>query len=280
VQIGNPGDVGTAHIQDIRFTIGQRLPGAILLQVHLAGSSPGAVSISNSLLTIGGLPDTEISCSSNSAPCRAAYLGLHLASTSSAYIDNFWAWVADHASDGSSGGVHMAAKGGVLIEATKGTWLAGLGAEHFWLYQVAFNSARNVFVSLLQSESNYQQGNGADTQLPGPYTSASLTSSDPDFSWCSADGKGGSCYKSVAQWFSKNQSGGIREYAAGSWNFEQFGGDQDYMNVMASVPSDSDFYGLTAHDTTKVMRLPDGSSFGDSQHYGGSWGNLVADYSP
>jgi hypothetical protein len=283
VQIGTPGSTGTAHIQDIRFTLGQRLPGAIILQVHLAGSSPGDVSISNSLITVGGLPDTEISCASSSSPCQAAYFALHLASTSSAYIDNVWAWVADHASDGSGSGVHIAAKGGVLVEATKGTWLAGLGAEHFWLYQVAYNSARNVFVSLLQSETNYQQGeDGNGNQIPprppAPY-SGSLTASDPDFSWCAADGRGPTCYKSIAQYFSRNQSGNIRSYASGSWNFDIFGGIQDYMNVMASVPSGSKFYGLTAHDTEEVMRLPDGSDFGDGSEYGGSWGNLVAEYS-
>lgn len=33
VKVGNSGDVGTADIQDMRFTVGQALPGAIILQV-------------------------------------------------------------------------------------------------------------------------------------------------------------------------------------------------------------------------------------------------------
>jgi hypothetical protein len=280
VQIGTPGTTGTAHIQDIRFTVGQRLPGAIIVQVHLAGRSPGDVSISNSLITIGGLRSTEIDCSDASAPCRAAYLGMHLASTSSAYIDNVWVWVADHASDPNphNQGFHIAAKGGVLIEATKGTWLSGLGSEHFWLYQLAYNSAQNVFVSLFQSETNYDQGQSTNIQLPNPFTSRSLVDSDPDFSWCAADGKGATCYKSVAQWFSKNQSGNIRSYASASWNF--YGGDQDYMNVVASTPSNSNFYGLTAHMTTRLLRLADGSSTGGPKNFSGSWQLLAAQWSP
>ncbi|KAF1818258.1 glycoside hydrolase family 55 protein [Dissoconium aciculare CBS 342.82] len=280
VQIGTPGSSGTAHIQDIRFTVGQQLPGAIILQVNLAGSKPGDVSISNSLITVGGLPDTEINCG-NAASCQAAYLGLHLSSSSSAYIDNMWVWVADHPSDGSGNDIHIAAKGGVLVEATKGTWLAGLGAEHFWLYQVSYNRAANVFISLLQSETNYQQGQDSNgnqirPRPAAPYANA-LTASDPDFSWCG--NRGPTCYKSVAQYFSKNKSSAIYSYAAGSWNFDIFGGTQDFMNVMSSVPDASKFYGLTAHNTQLVMRLPDGSSFGDADHYGGSWGNLVAAYS-
>jgi hypothetical protein len=284
VQIGTPGSTGTAHIQDIRFTVGQRLPGAIIVQVNLAGASPGDVSISNSPITIGGLRSTEIDCPADSQACRAAYLGLHLTSSSSAYIDNVWAWVADHPSDPqrdpSEQGVHMAVKGGVLVEATKGTWLVGIGSEHFWLYQLAYNSAQNVFVSLFQSETNYQQGNNANTQPPSPYTSRSLVDSDPDFSWCAADGKGEPCYKSIAQWFPKNQSGNIRSYASASWNFPQYG-DQDYMNVVASTPSNSHFYGLTAGpDVTRLLRLADGSSTGGPNHFSGSWQLLAAEWSP
>ncbi len=51
---------------------------------------------------------------------------------------------------------------------------------------------------------------------------------------------------------------------------------------MAVEPTNSHFYGLCSGGTNPVqdvMRLPDGSTFGDgSQGYGGSWGNLVAEY--
>ena len=270
VRIGEPGQVGTAHIQDVRFTVGQQLPGAIILQVNLAGDKPGDVSIHNSLITVGGTRDTEVNCG-DSATCQGAYIGMHLTNKSSAYIDNVWVWVADHPSDGSSGGTDISAKGGVLIEATKGTWLLGLGSEHFWLYNVAWNHASNVFMSFLQSESNYKQGISGE----GPPSPWPATDSDPSFSWCDGPGP---CAMTVGQYF--NGGSDISSYGSGSWNIA--GGTQQVMNVMAVEPTNSHFYGLCSGGTNPVqdvMRLPDGSTFGDgSQGYGGSWGNLVAEY--
>ena len=128
VKVGNSGDVGTCDIQDMRFTVGQALPGAIILQVNMAGNSPGDVAIHNSLITVGGTRDSEINCNSEAdANCRSAYLGVHLTQGSSAYIDNFWNWLADHRSDDSSGYPYSAGKGGILVESTKATWLVGVG---------------------------------------------------------------------------------------------------------------------------------------------------------
>lgn len=271
VEVGKPGDVGTADIQDMRFTVGEMLPGAIVLQVNMAGNNPADVAIHNSLITVGGTRDTELSCTSESS-CRGAYNGLHLTSTSSAYIDNFWSWLADHGSDNSGLNCDIAAKGGVLIEATKGTWLAGLGSEHWWLYQMNFNGASNVFYSFFQSETNYHQGTAGTVTPPAPFTPVA---SDPDFSWCTDSSA--ACPMGVAQYFLGGSS--IYGYAAGSWNF--FGGDQGNMNVINTSPSDLHLYGLTDHVTTDIMRLPDGTRFGNgaSDGFGGSWGTLVAEYS-
>ncbi|KAJ2976415.1 hypothetical protein NQ176_g4964 [Zarea fungicola] len=124
VQIGStPGQKGIAHIQDIRFTVNEPLAGAILLRVNMAGNQPGDVAVFNSLNTIGGTRDTSVNCGSESN-CKAAYLGIHLAAGSSAYIDNFWSWVADHSVDNSNKGIRAAVKGGVLVESTAGTWLS------------------------------------------------------------------------------------------------------------------------------------------------------------
>lgn len=68
------------------------------------------------------------------------------------------------------------------------------------------------------------------------------------------------------------------QYAAGSWNFD--GGDQASMNVINKSPSGLHLYGLTDHGAHYIMRLPDGTRFGDgsNDHFGGSWGTLVAKY--
>ena len=89
----------------------------------------------------------------------------------------------------------------MLVEATKGTWLLGIGsgtictlrhlrivhliisAEHNTLYQANFQSAQNVFLGFQQSETAYWQGSGQATIAPDPWGPVAL-SSDPDFSWC------------------------------------------------------------------------------------------------
>jgi hypothetical protein len=282
VQVGNAGETGIAQIQDMRFTVGEQLPGAIILQFNMAGSQPGDVSIHNSLITVGGTRDTEIDCSSESQ-CKAAYIGLHLAKTSSTYVDNFWSWVADHASDNSTSGTRSAAKGGVLVEATAGTWFNGLGSEHWWLYTLNLQKASSVFISLLQTETNYFQGAVTNATLPGPFTP---TAEDPDFSWCAPRNSSWNttseawCHMAPAQYI----DGGcdIYSYASGDWWFTGLetgnDGSQEFMNVMVSKPEDSYWFGLTAHGAQELMRLPNGTQFGDTQNYGGSWGSLCAEF--
>ncbi|KAL6871620.1 family 55 glycoside hydrolase [Trichoderma longibrachiatum] len=274
VQIGaTPGQKGVAHVQDIRFTVNEALPGAILLRINMAGNNPGDVAVFNSLNTIGGTRDTSISCNSESN-CRAAYLGLHLAAGSSAYIDNFWSWVADHATDQSGKGTRTAVKGGVLVEATAGTWLTGLGSEHNWLYQLSFHNAANVFISLFQSETNYNQGNNG---APLPGTPFDATSIDPNFSWCS--GGDTVCRMGLAQYYTGSNSN-IFHYAAGSWNFIGLTKvNQGLMNFIQSTISNAHLYGFTSGPNTgETMRLPNGVEFGNGGNdgYGGSWGTLIA----
>ncbi|KAM3508490.1 hypothetical protein MY10362_001148 [Beauveria mimosiformis] len=275
VQIGStPGQKGTARVQDIRFTVHEALAGAILLRINMAGNSPGDVAVFNSLNTIGGTRDTDIDCSDESN-CKAAYLGVHLAAGSSAYIDNFWSWVADHSVDDSGKGIRAAVKGGVLVESTVGTWLAGFGSEHYWLYQASYHNAANVFVGMFQSETNYNQATHGAPLNPQPF---STTSSDPDFSWCG--GGDSTCRMSLGQFYSGSNKA-VYHYAAGSWNFKSLTGiDQGIMNVIRDIVSDAHLHGFTTGpNVKKIMRLPNGNQFGNGGNdgYGGSWETLVAD---
>lgn len=300
VQIGNSGDVGTVDIQNMRFDVGEQLPGAIIVQVNMAGNNPGDVAIHNSLVTVGGTRDSTINCG-NEGSCKGAYIGLHLTESSSAYIDNVWCWLADHQTDNDDGmsqggNTRIAAKAGVLVEATKATWLVGLGefsacvrhcsreysanstigSEHWWLAQLEFNNAANVLLTFFQSETNYHQGSQLSTSAPpSPFTA---TGADPNFSWCNGNAE---CEMGPAMYF--NGGSDIVSYAAGSWNF--FGGFQTAMNVINQNPDNLRLYGMCDHiqqsDGGKyVMRLADGTMFGDgsSDGYGGSWGSLVAKY--
>ena len=271
VQIGAPGAFGTAVVQDMRFTVGQALPGAIILQINMAGFNPGDVAVFNSLITVGGTRDTELSCTSE-AQCRGALIGLHLSSTSSAYVENFWSWTADHTVDNSGTQTRIAAKIGVLVEATKGTWLVGLASEHWWLVNLSYHTAQNVFNSLFQSETNYFQGPTAPVQPPAPFQA---TNNAPSFVWCVNDSNP-NCHMSVAQYF--DGGGNLYQYGAASWNF--FAGDQETMNVVAKQPTKLRAYGLCDHQATYIMQLANGTKFGSSSAdgYSGSWGTLVAAY--
>lgn len=218
VAVGSGGDVGTAHIQDMRFTVSDVLPGAIVLQFNMAGSAPGDVALWNSLVTVGGTRGAQGltgACGDARAQCRGAFLGLHLAPTSSAYVENVWNWVADHTTEDFSGGSNIAGKGGALVESTRGTWLHGLGSEHWWLYQLNLRGARNVLVSMLQSETNYDQGDNALQVPPAPWVADVAGWGDPDFSWCGGGDK--RCRMGFANYIQGGAD--IYTYASASWAF-------------------------------------------------------------
>lgn len=217
VAVGNPGDVGTAQIQDMRFTVSDVLPGAIIVQFNIAGSSPGDVALWNSLITVGGTLGASAlanACGSASNECQAAFLGLHFTSDSSVYVENVWNWVADHFTEGT-GGCNIAAKGGALVESTKGTWLHALGSEHWWLYQLNLRNAQNVMVSLLQSETNYDQGDNTQQTPPAPWVADVTNWGDPDFSWCG--GGDTRCRMGFANYIQGGSN--IYTYASASWAF-------------------------------------------------------------
>ena len=60
VQVGNPGDVGVAQFTDMLFTVADVLQGAKLLEVNMAGGSPGDVGFWNTHFRVGGEFPTHI----------------------------------------------------------------------------------------------------------------------------------------------------------------------------------------------------------------------------
>ncbi|KAI2601954.1 glycoside hydrolase family 55 protein [Hypoxylon sp. NC1633] len=304
VSVGNPGDVGIAQIQDMRFTVSDVLPGAIIVQFNMAGSSPGNVALWNSLITVGGTLGASAladACGSASNECKAAFLGMHFTPSSSVYVENVWNWVADHFTEGS-GGCNIAAKGGALVESTKGTWLHGLGSEHWWLYQLNLRNAKYVMVSMLQSETNYDQGDNTKQTAPAPWVANTANWGDPDFSWCS--GGDNRCRMGLANYIQGGSD--IYTYASASWAFfsgpgyqgcsgdcqsefkkvefsppdEQLIAEIDYMHWIAQTPSNLKAYGLCSKSTWAAVHLADGSNIVTSPDFTGSWGSLVGRYTP
>ncbi|KAL2807684.1 pectin lyase fold/virulence factor [Aspergillus granulosus] len=186
VKFGYPGDVGVAQVSDMVFTVGDILPGCKIVEVNIAGATPGDVGFWNTHIRIGGAAGSRVEsqCTTSPDQCKAAWAALHLTSTSSAYIENMWGWTADHDLDGTNPQTISTGRG-LLVEATAATWLVGTGFEHHTLYQYNFDAAHNVLSTMQQSETPYWQGPG-NLLAPAPWQD-NVAPTDPDFSQCAAD---------------------------------------------------------------------------------------------
>lgn len=200
----------------MRFTVADIAPGAIIVQVNMAGSHPGDVGFWNSHVTVGGAADSNVNfaCSQpNTANCLAAFAMVHLTSSSSAYIDNMWGWTADHSLE-RGGPQNIAVGRGILVESTKASWLTGTGFEHNSLYNYNLHNAVNVYAGLQQTETAYWQGAGSQQNAPSPWTALSLYG-DPDFSWCAGGDQ--SCRMGLAQ--NIDAGSNLYLYGAAFWTF-------------------------------------------------------------
>ncbi|KAI5304728.1 hypothetical protein KEM56_006052 [Ascosphaera pollenicola] len=279
VRVGKANDVGIAKISDMHFTVGEICPGAIIVQVNAAGNNPADVGIWNSMITVGGTKGAEdigTNCNDVNNECKAAYNGLHLSSSSSAYVENTWVWVADHQSenyqDGSKNNVRIAGKAGVRVEATKGTWLYGLGSEHWWFYSLGLINSQNVAIALLQAETNYDQGEGAggNTQAPNPWT-ANTAEGDPTFSTCKSD----TCRVGYAAWITGGSD--IFLYGEGGYKFDA---KQKYMNWIDSMPDNLQLFGIATHGSDDIIRLSKGNII-SNDGFAGPWNaGLLGRYGP
>ncbi|KAB8349588.1 hypothetical protein FH972_023612 [Carpinus fangiana] len=288
VRVGDEGSSGVAHIQDMRFTVGEVLPGAIIVQINMAGA-PGDVAIWNSEITIGGDAASSVTTQCNqqdTTECKAAFLGLHLSASSSAYIDNVWVWTADHDVDSTpDAGLQIISTGrGVLVEATKGTWLVGIGSEHHWLYNLNYVRAENVYSALQQTESPYMQGAGAVLTLPAPWDEVNADYGDLDWSWC--DGGDQRCRTNVAQNFEGGKD--LFVYGGANWAFfdGEWNGDygascdgncQTNMNRVGADPTNLQAYSMNVKSADNVF-LDSKNTDTSTQTYGGSWGGIIDAY--
>lgn len=75
----------------MRFTVADITPGAIIVQVNIAGSHLGDVAFWNSHVIVSGAADSNVNVACrqpNTADCLAAFAMVHLTTSSSTYIDN------------------------------------------------------------------------------------------------------------------------------------------------------------------------------------------------
>ncbi|KAH6876298.1 pectate lyase superfamily protein-domain-containing protein [Alternaria rosae] len=203
IQIGKPDEVGLAELSDMLFTVSDVLPGAILVEVNMRGSIQGDMSFHNTHYRIVGAADsrTETACESETQPCKAAFLVMHLRKTSSAYIENSWLWTADHDLDGANP-TSVGTGRGMFVEATTATWLVGTSSEHHTLYGYTLHNAQNVMASLMQA--------------PYPWT-PNATWYDPTFEGCS--GNISQCYMSWSVRIPGPDTRSLALYGMGFWVF-------------------------------------------------------------
>ncbi|KAK0622666.1 glycoside hydrolase family 55 protein [Immersiella caudata] len=197
IQVGKPGEIGTAQLSDFILTVADILPGAVLIEVNMKGPKPGDVGFFNTHFRIGGARGSKLHgrCrSKRPADCLAARLMVHLREGSSSYWENSWGWTADHDLD-------LAVDG-------------ELGLEHNVLYQMNIHNARNVFVGLQQGETPYWQGPENTLLAPEPWGKY-LIKSDPDFAWCSPEDE--MCRMGLYQVITNSSD--INIYSSGFWNF-------------------------------------------------------------
>jgi glucan 1,3-beta-glucosidase len=95
------GEVGNVELQDLLFTSVGATAGLIVVQWNMGADGQGTAAMWDCHYRIGGATGTDLQVSqcpagSVSDACMAATLLLHLKPTASAYLENVWAWVADH----------------------------------------------------------------------------------------------------------------------------------------------------------------------------------------
>ncbi|KAI0339777.1 glucan 1,3-beta-glucosidase [Trametopsis cervina] len=165
VQAGTAGSSGVLEISDIIFTTRAPAAGAIILEwnVHDPAGQQAAAGTWDTHLIIGAQSGLQVSqCPTSGAGgnnCFADFLGLHLTSGSSAYLEGMWVWLADHDLDSpGSPQISLWSGRGVLSESQGPVWLIGTG-EHHIEYQYYLKGAKNHYIGLAQTETPYFQPN-------------------------------------------------------------------------------------------------------------------------
>ncbi|EIW85955.1 glycoside hydrolase family 55 protein [Coniophora puteana RWD-64-598 SS2] len=214
VQIGSAGDTGVLEITDMLFSTKGPAPGAIMVEwnVHDPSGQQGAAGMWDTHMRFGGATGTNLAnpqCpqASRNAACQASYLGLHLTSGSSAYIEGTWVWTADHDLDTTnSANVTVFSGRGILSESQGPVWLIGTSSEHAALYQYNLVGAKNHWIGFAQTETPYYQPQPA---APAPFSVNSALSDPTTF--------GGS--SNMAWGMNIQGSSGITIFGGGFYSF-------------------------------------------------------------
>lgn len=275
-QVGEKGDVGNIEMQDLMFeTLGPQ-PGAILMEFNVAGETAGSAGLFDVHFRIGGSAGTNLQSDTckktpkvDTKPvdeCVGAFMLVHVTSEASIYMENTWLWVSDHELDLSDHSqINIYNGRGILIESTKGCWLWGTSSEHNVLYNYQLTKASNVYMSLIQTETAYFQGN-PDATVPFTVNSDFY---DPDFSTsCTGDST-----KCARTWGVRAvDSSDIFIYGAGLYSFfnnydQVCVGENNCQDNMVSIESSTlHLYGLATKASVNMVTVDGASAALDSDN--------------
>ncbi|KAF7359302.1 Exo-beta-1,3-glucanase [Mycena sanguinolenta] len=189
VQVGAPGSTGVMEITDIVFSTIGPTPGAIVVEWNVKQKTAGGAGMWDSHIRLGGAAGTnlETNCPTDGSGginnCYAAFLGLHLTASSTAYLEGTWVWLADHDLDGTGNPMISLYSGrGILSESAGPVWMIGTASEHHAIYQYNLVGAKNHYMGLIQTETPYYQPTPAP---PSPFSINSVFH-DPSFNGVSS----------------------------------------------------------------------------------------------
>ncbi|KAH7309114.1 LysM domain protein [Stachybotrys elegans] len=191
VQVGLPEDPpGIIEIQDMMFTVSGPTAGAVLVEWNARESSKGSVAMWDSHFRVGGAVGSKLrkaDCPKGTGKinpkCKAASMLMHLTPKSTAYLENVWAWVADHDLDiPTEDQIDIYVARGILIESQR-AWLWGTSSEHCVFYQYQVSGAKDIFMGMIQTETPYFQ---PVPRAPQPFRTG-LFPNDPTFKDCKSD---------------------------------------------------------------------------------------------
>ncbi|KAK3324791.1 hypothetical protein B0T19DRAFT_477630 [Cercophora scortea] len=200
--------------------------GVVLMEWNMAESSQGSAGMWDSHFRIGGAAGSRLqvaNCPKLTGPvnanCIAGAMMLHMTPTSSAYLENIWAWVSDHDMDSglAQTQIDVYVARGILIESRGGpVWMYSTASEHCILYQYQLYGAKDVFMGNVQTESPYFL---PKPQAPAPFiTAVEQFPGDPDFGSCA----GSSSTHCAAAWGLMVQaSTNVHVMGAGLYNWFQ-----------------------------------------------------------
>lgn len=164
-RVGQPGDVGTTEITEILFETRGPTPGAIVVEWNLACTGPATCGTWDTHFRIGGSNGTmlqnynckkrpNVAYGADRPECFCAFLLMHVTTTArNSIFSNQWFWVSDHELDlDGKDQIDIYNGRGILIETHGPIWFYGSSSEHSMLYNYQIANAKDVYLSMMQSE--------------------------------------------------------------------------------------------------------------------------------